>query len=240
MTRPNTRLTEGDKSDIRNKVQQLLLKRRRLAANPSLETKEDCRKLYMSIVPSDIRKIDEHLREAHDGVWKGAVNLSDNIVVKLKKGEGFPPECFTLYFDKSCIMPGGWNSKVAVADTHPTWEPLQQWAKRARALQDENDLLYQRVNNMLYSLNTYGQINRVWPDLLPTLDNTAKVNAAQSQVRSSQLPDHFDADEIRRLGAAGSGATAATRSWFLISVYHLNTLSSHSVGLRELSLVHFR
>ena len=199
MKKLNTRITDQERQFIRDKASFLLTKRRGLVHKP-WDTSPY--KFYFQLFPTDLRAAVTLVAEKMDGNFKKMLYLNTQASVKLKGASDISNKRNTLTFiwkgEKPCFD-SGWSSdnSLKISERHPAWNVLYQFCTAAAKVDDENDAVRDLVKHVVMYCNTYGQIHRVWPDLLPTIGGE-KVAAAEGQQRKSQLPQDLDTDKVFR------------------------------------------
>lgn len=200
MTRPNTRLSDSERNDIRTKVNHIMYGRRVLA--PKIwhtETDTTLVKQCYTFLPPDVRAAIDLLKSKHGDRFHGFLADAGDTAIRLLGDDnstqvGLVEINFRHYV--KFIMGGYRHEKgVAIKPQHPMYEPVLDYCMKCKALDAENEFVQQLVHHVTMYCNTYGQINRVWPDLLTTINN-GKVGHAQKQTRASNLPEDLDAHRV--------------------------------------------
>lgn len=194
MKKLNTRVSDQERHEIETQCTNLLHRRKVLVFKPWDNSPY---RYYMNLLPPDVRNSIELLDEKMDGKFKTALHKSSLASVKLR-GTILDKKRITFHWkgQKPCLD-SGWSGDdaLSISPKHPAYAQLHKFIVDAINIEQENSKTIDLVRYTIRSCNTYGQIHRVWPDLLPTIGGE-KVAAAEGQQRKSQLPAEFNADKV--------------------------------------------
>lgn len=190
-TKPNTRLTEYERSHIKDKCHNLLMRRRILVHRPWDSSPY---KFYFNLLPTDLKAAVTLINEKMEGNFKKMLNFESSGSVTLRDSEH---HMVIRWRGEKPTLNSGWSDDGALnlSERHPRYDDIANFCNYANAIDNENDSIGVLVKHVVDTCNTFGQIHRVWPDLLPTIGGE-KVAAAEGQQRKSQLPEDLEADRI--------------------------------------------
>jgi len=193
MSRPNTRLTDWEASQIRDKCGDLLTRRRALAYKPWGSSPY---KFYFNLLPTDLKAAITLINEKMEGNFKRVLNFETAGTVALRDTD---KGIILRWTGEKPCMYAGWSSAdhLTLSERHPRYADLYNFCDYADMIDEENGKVGNLVKHVTAACNTFGQIHRVWPDLLPTIGGS-KVAAAEGQLRKSQLPAALDTDYVFR------------------------------------------
>lgn len=193
--RVDTRLKNFDKSALIGAANNLLSKRRQLVHCPWSEAPYD---FYINAFPREVRDAMAAITHGYGEKFKKIITRSDDGVLSVKMN------AIDVYvtFEFGVWQPaqGGWNNEsraIFLKPAHPMHDELVKFASACMHMDDEIDDAKRLVEHTVEMCNTYGQIHRLWPELLPTIGG-AKVQAAENQKRTSSLPANIMADKIMK------------------------------------------
>jgi hypothetical protein len=191
----NTRLTDNDRHQLSAKADSILEKRKVLAVEPWGTSPH---RYYMKLLPTDLRAAIELINLKMEGKFSNALHTdSDASVVLCDAERSKVGNIQFMWKGQHPCVASSWNDAGAltISERHPAYHELLAFAKRCAELDRERSYGLKLVKHIANHCNTYGQIHRVWPDLLPTVGGE-KVAAAEGQQRKSQLPVDLDTDMV--------------------------------------------
>lgn len=189
--KPNTRLTENECVEIKDKCSALLIRRRALVHKPWGNSPY---KFYFNLFPTDLKAAVTLVNEKMDGTFSKILNFETSAPVKMR---GADAALTIRWRGEKPALYAGWSDdqKLTLSERHPMYDTLTNFCNYADMIDTENDKIRRLVKHVVETCNTFGQIHRVWPDLLPTIGGD-KVAAAEGQQRKSQLPVGLDTDRV--------------------------------------------
>lgn len=193
--RLDTRLKGEERRNITWKVFEMLQNRRSM-----LHTGWDDEpyEFYLKLFPIEIRNACQTIATVNDGKFQNIVNTDTDAVVKLTV-DGDEERVKIKWGRKLPCIPSGWGEEtgITIKEAHPAWLPLANFVREWNEFMAVETAVSSLVAHVTDNCNTFGQIHRVWPDLLPTIGG-AKVDAAERQKRKSSLPYMLDVDRIMK------------------------------------------
>lgn len=154
--------------------------------------------LYRGLLPPNVNEAIDLLGEACEGKFRGVLTTyHEGRVHLLGPDRGRLADISLNWGVHKPALSASWsgNDALKITDKHPMFASLMDFAQKCGELDRANDETYQLVKYTCNACNTFGQIHRVWPDLLP-LVSSAKISKAEGQTRKSNLPDYFDTQRV--------------------------------------------
>lgn len=192
--RIDTRLKDWDRTELTSKVLTLLTRRKQIV---ECGWREDPYAFYLNLYPMEVREAMSAIEFSYGEKFRDVLNSEEQAVVNVVTATG---TIYTLGFvfgkSRPSINPGWHNEQgISIKPAHPMHPALLDYCERVDACDALHKLISNLVEHIAEKCNTYGQIHRVWPELLPTIGG-AKVQAAENQKRKSSLPSDLDVDAI--------------------------------------------
>ena len=199
MPNVNTRLSIEDRDRLKKTLKKALSNRVALAPIPDRwqrlanDSPDGAYEIFWEMLPTDIRSAIDTLLKAYGGKFDGMFETNRWTRIGFS-GAGE----ININWGKSLPVIATWTSPALVLkEKHPMHAEAAEFIAKRQAVWEEGNDARKLAEHVIDTCNTFGQINRVWPDLLNTI-SSEKVAPAQSQQRQSRLPDSLDYDWIVR------------------------------------------
>lgn len=194
--RVDTRLKDADKDSMRVAATNLMRNRRSLVPCP---WSEDPYAFYMGLFPADVKQAMRVLTDNFNGKFKGVLHQESNAEICIAV-ESVEHTVEFKFGRKVVVLPTSWphhNNELMIKAAHPGHQPLAAFCTAAVENDGEACRVGELVDHVMKYCNTYGQVHRLWPELLPIIGGV-KVAAAEKQQRRSALPRGIEADDVIR------------------------------------------
>lgn len=192
----NTRITESDRNDYRWKAVNLLARRKRLIQPIWPQFDNDPYTIYRSAFPPAVNEAIDAIHLTMDKKFQRFLQLGTDGMIAVKDHPEGPTVTFH-WTDARPALQGSWGNEKAlkISREHPLADSIIEYAARVEALTKQNDAVCNLINHVFRECGTFGQIHRVWPDLLPLMSHH-KIALAEKQQRKSSLPVCLDVERV--------------------------------------------